>query len=109
MADTLEIAKSLETAGFDRKQAEALAIAVADSGREKQLREIVEKLNEHDRRFDKLELEIGKIELEIGKLESGLGSLEHKVEAQIAKARFEVVVWTIGALGVLAALLRLFP
>lgn len=73
----------------------ALASVGAASGHDTQIAQVEAKLIEHDARFDRHD---GKIL-----------QLEHKLEAQVAKARFEVVVWTVGALGVLAALLRLFP
>lgn len=93
MVDTLEITKKLEGAGFERGQAEAVAAVVAGS----------------DKQLEGVESRLGAVETRLTGVEHGLKSLEHKVESQIAKARFEVVVWTVGALGVLAALLRLFP
>lgn len=90
MVDTLEIAKKLEGAGFQRQQAEAVAAVMAGG------------VGERDKQLE--ELRIG-----LEDVKAGLVRLEQKMETLIAKARTEQIIWTVGALGVLAGLLRLFP
>lgn len=93
MVDTLEITKKLEGAGFDRAQAEAVAAVVAGGA------------GARDKQLDEIGGELGRIRAEIGDVKSGLV----KLETLIAKSRTEQVIWTVGALGVLAALLRILP
>ena len=93
MVDTLEITKKLEGAGFDRTQAEAVAGVVAGGA------------GARDKQIDEIRDELVRIRTEVGEVRTGLV----KLEALIAKSRTEQIIWTVAALGVLAALLRIFP
>jgi hypothetical protein len=86
MVDTPEITKKLDGAGFDRSQAEAVASVVAGGA------------GSRDKPLDEIRAELGKIRVELG-----------DVRTLIAKSRTEQIMWTVGALAVLAALLRLLP
>jgi hypothetical protein len=86
MVDTLEITKRLEGAGFERSQAEAVAAVVASGA------------SERDKQLDEIRDAIQAIRTELV-----------RIETLIAKSRTEQISWTVGALGVFAALLRLFP
>jgi len=86
MVDTLELAKRLEGAGFERRQAEAVAAAVAGGA------------SERDKQLDELKDGVQAVRTDLARLET-----------LIAKSRTEQIIWTVGALGVLATLLRIFP
>jgi hypothetical protein len=86
MADTLEITKKLEGAGFERGQAEAVATVVAGGA------------GARDKQLDEIRADIQRIGFDLAELKT-----------LIAKSRTEQIVWTVSALGVLADRLRLFP
>ncbi len=93
MVDTLEITKKLEGAGFDRSQAEAVASVVASGA------------GARDKQLDEIRTDLGLLRAGVGELKTGLARLE----TLIAKSRTEQIIWTVGALGIMAALLRILP
>ena len=115
MVDTLEMAKKLESAGFERRQAEAVATAVAGgaSERDTQLDDIKGSIQDV-RTALREEIQTVRTELrdEIQAVRADIQGIRTelaRIETLIAKSRTEQIIWTVGALGVMAALLRLFP
>lgn len=96
MIDTLELAKKLESAGFQRPQAEALASAVAGG------------TGERDKQLDELRESVQSVRDELRESIQGLKSDIGRIETLIAKSRTEQIMWTVGALGALAAFARPF-
>ena len=126
MVDTLEPAKKLEGAGFERRQAEAVASAVAGGAteRDKQLDELkdaVQGVRDELKASvqgvrDELKASVQGVRDELRDAVQGVRTEIQSVrtelarlETAIAKSRTEQIMWTVGALGVLAALLRLLP
>ena len=115
MIDTLKFARSFQEAGFEARQAEALALALAEAssqGREDlatkaDLRQLEAKV---DAGFSQLRLEmntgLGQLRHE---MEAGLGQVRHEARANIADVKADMVRWLIGSQAVLLMALVALP
>jgi F0F1-type ATP synthase membrane subunit b/b' len=100
--DTLEIAKKLEAAGVERRQAEAISESIRDGSK-----------SDLDEAVTRLEAKIGS---EISRLEAKIDTtaqrLEARIETKIAEFRTEVFRLMVGQVVVfsaIVALLRFLP
>jgi tetrahydromethanopterin S-methyltransferase subunit G len=78
--DTLKLARRLEGAGMERRQAEALAEGVADGLRD----DLGRHFAQIDSRFDKIEKRLERVEAELAELKGDMKLLRWMVGASIA-------------------------
>jgi phage host-nuclease inhibitor protein Gam len=122
--DTLEIARKLEAAGVDRRQAEAISEAIRDGSRgdlDEAVTRLEDKISSEIARLEgKLASEIARLEGKFasefsrieGKLDTGLSRLEARIDAKVAEVKAEVFRLLVGQVVVFAAivaLLRFLP
>ena len=104
MIDTLKFARSFQEAGFEARQAEALALALAEAssqGRE-------DLATKADLRQLEAKMEAGFSQLRL-EMEAGLGQVRHEARANIADVKADMVRWLIGSQAVLLMALVALP
>jgi len=107
MIDTLKFARSFQEAGFEARQAEALAVALAEAssqGREDlatkaDLRQLENKL---ETKIDAVEarMDAGFSQLRL-EMDAGLSQVRLEMKASIADVKADMVRWLIGSQAVL--------
>ncbi|HEY4545732.1 MAG TPA: hypothetical protein VIG90_04820 [Pedomonas sp.] len=96
MIDTLKFARSFQEAGFEARQAEALAVALAEAS--SQGREDLATKADLRQLENKLETKIDAVEARMG---AGFSQLRLEMKASIADVKADMVRWLIGSQAVL--------